>query len=800
MTMMQLIPRQVMRIDQHLYGEDPFQTLLRLWEQSPHHVLDLGSEGQVEFVLCDAKYLHAVDHEEHYGIYFGDMTFVSTLTPERWIPFVVLHEWAERRITRGMEKGQDPSSLGAHWQAIYGELRSAAVMLDEDEFYMYVEWRQSVERTRYFEIDPEIQEFLADARAKRVKALPVSKWTRHSIKVAAAIRSVGYDAAHDMKASHSDLLLAELADHDVVMGDVFALLAYVAFLDTTSMARVPVTFDPLVHILESEVTRPVLKSVGRDSQFVTICHNNGRTRQSVEAIMRRFARMQHRLLTRPNGTDAPALTHLMDQDCPEGTPERVRRKTGTKPKVSPQLARLIRERAPLGKLLVEILEECRTAEDLECALDNFDRARHNLECHLVTLGIGVSAKAEALGLLTLGRVYDVLMSCHAPLPATFSGKIFRDPRSASEVVEDNLSLIRALQRINEIDDLPSWLIDHVDYLYDGVPWLMKILTEEEEDPDGFMCPIISEDGQVNHDQLQWILDEHYGITLSAPAAQGEGEEDMSKTHPICYHIYVTGDEADALLELNQAGSNGLSGVSQRIGRSLLGKMTSEGVVRGKGKTRSRKHFLDPRVVTKCRFFLREPDKEEPFKFGGVLQKVEEVTEDSEQWRHDLEEIVTTPRPESPEPPKPPEPEEPKQDPADVSVDSEHRPPQPLRPPMPKPGPVYVNSELHSKDILLTFLTEQIGLPSEIADVINPEVAEAYADELAAWQLGRWQVAELQGHIDQMEEYLDDCRKLLAKTRTDQSVGLEPLKELAQTLKQKLELEQKLKKLVARQKG
>ncbi len=795
MNMMQLIPRQVMRIDQRLYGEDPFQTLLRLWEQSPHHVLDLGSEGQVEFVLCDPKYLHAVDHEEHYGIYFGDMTFVSTLTPERWIPFVVLHEWAERRISREMRPSQDPSSLGAHWQAIYGELRSAAVMLDEDEFYMYVEWRQAVERTRYFEIDPDIQGYLAEARAKRAKALPVSKWTRYSIKVAAAIRSVGYDAAHDMKASHSDLLLAELKDHDVVMGDVFALLSYVAFLDAASVARVPVSFLPLVHILEREVTRPVLESFESDGQFVPIRHCNGRTRQSVEAIMRRFARMQHRLLIRPNGTDAPALPELSDQSA-QKTGKTDSTSSRSLPKISPQLTRLIRGRALLGQLLVEILEECRTADDLECALDNHERSRDTLERHLVTLGIGVSARAEELGLLTLGRVHQVLVACHAPLPAALAGKTFWDPRSANRVVQDNLSLIKTLQMINEIEDLHSWLLDHVDYLYDGVPWLMKILTGEEEDPDGLMRPVISEDGQINQDQLCWVMDEHYGITLSAPADVGEGEEEMPETHPICYHLYVTGDEADALLELHQAGSNGLPGVSQRIGRHLLGKMTSEGVVRGKGRTRSRKHFLDPRVVTKCRFFLREPDKEEPFKFGRVLQKVEETTEDPEQWKHDLEEIVTAPRPE-PEPEPEPEAEEEELEACDPTEPTT-RPPMPLRPSMSEPAPVHVNLELHSKDILLTFLTEQAGLSSEVAEVISPEVAEAYADELAAWQLGRWQIAELQSHLDQMEEYLDNCRQLLEKTKSDRSVGLEPLKELAQTLKQKLELEQKLKKLVARQ--
>ncbi|MFH1631610.1 MAG: hypothetical protein ABIA47_01110 [bacterium] len=290
---MQIGVRTVQKLDMQALQESAANALIRIWETAHHWSVNLGEEhGVVEFVLCDQKYLEAFMPGEMYGLYFGHMIFISTKTPERWIPFVALHEWAEYNISKEQKPGEDPSGLAKHWQALFGEIRAAGLTMTETEFGMYIQWRQSVERTRYFELDEDVKAYIARVRARGEARtqLTATGWTRKSIRSAAVSRLVGYGAAYDMGASHSDLLIIEIANSGHSASDIFAALSYFAYVDIGKIVPVPSEFSAVLHFLNAEVRRPVLDIIEEDKVNYLVRHRSGRTRKTVEAVMRRLAR------------------------------------------------------------------------------------------------------------------------------------------------------------------------------------------------------------------------------------------------------------------------------------------------------------------------------------------------------------------------------------------------------------------------------------------------------------------------------------------------------------------------------
>ncbi|HEU0051048.1 MAG TPA: hypothetical protein VFQ60_03260 [Patescibacteria group bacterium] len=303
---MELTQRPEIRLSLQLILRPPFENLFRIWAQAPHQILHLGPYGQIEFVICDPRHFREVDAEEHYGIYLDGMIFVSTETPVPWIPFVVLHEWAEWHAGRGeyhppienvfpTESHQTLSEAEyKHMSALYAEIRLASDLISPEEFAAYMQWRSSVERTRYFDLDQEAKHYLEEYR--RGLSLPYrpSFWKRLSIGIAFNA-AIDYDTAHGLGVSHTDLLLSEIRSSSIALEQVYAVLVLVAHLDEKTEALVPRELASAANYLTREVKRPLL--CDRDQgDLLFIRQRDGRTRQTVTALMRTLARWQNRAL------------------------------------------------------------------------------------------------------------------------------------------------------------------------------------------------------------------------------------------------------------------------------------------------------------------------------------------------------------------------------------------------------------------------------------------------------------------------------------------------------------------------
>ncbi|MDP2631410.1 MAG: hypothetical protein Q8P30_01425 [Candidatus Uhrbacteria bacterium] len=282
--------------------EDPIQALIRIWDTSPHYEIDLGEHGLIDFVLCDPKYLQDFIPGEFYGVYLGYMNFVSTKTPERWIPYVALHEWAEYNIGREFKSHEDPLGLAKQWQALFGEIRMAGLAMSEDEFNMYIVWRESVETTRYFELDHEAQECLKRAGSELAKgSVKRLAWTRRDLRAYSLRRFMNYDQAYMMGMTHTESLISAILDCSHPVGDIYAVLSYFAYVDVDAKVSVPRSLAHIVYFLAAEIERPVLKIVQDEGSMYSVSHASGRTRQTVDAVMRRLGVAQvSRMRSLPN--------------------------------------------------------------------------------------------------------------------------------------------------------------------------------------------------------------------------------------------------------------------------------------------------------------------------------------------------------------------------------------------------------------------------------------------------------------------------------------------------------------------
>ncbi|MBI2551300.1 hypothetical protein HYV73_03055 [Candidatus Uhrbacteria bacterium] len=445
---MDLVLRQEVSLETRveLRGRSPLEELFEIWARSPHYAITLG-DSTVEFVLCAPRYLKAVDEQEHYGVYFGDMSFVSTLTPPRWIPFVVLHEWAHRKLAGEGWGDTTDEAMARHFRTIGGELTFATQTLSADEFVQYLAWRRSVERTRFFDHAREWERIREDRLARNEAGgppalpLPVSKWTARSLKISTGMGLIGYGMARDLGASHCDLLMEELSGMDVAFDDVFAVLSPLAYVGRLVSVAVPKGLAPVVWILSGQVTRPVIVQDHEDDAWLYVRHMNGQTEQSVQAIIRRFWQAQEKearnqeqkerrqmekmaqLPTHSSSAAAPVsvlptpeadprlvLLQALLRRLPEGVPPEEVNALVDEQMLATFAAEVNAEnveRARLGQLQAQI-EECqllieKLQEKQRQARAEIDERRSKLD---------TSSEAEALGKLA-GAIKDVIDSRQA---------------------------------------------------------------------------------------------------------------------------------------------------------------------------------------------------------------------------------------------------------------------------------------------------------------------------------------------------------------------------------------------------
>lgn len=728
--------------------ESILESLVRLWETSPHQTIEIGSET-VEFVLCDPKHLAAIDGEEHYGIYVGEMTFISTATPERWIPFVAFHEWAERRVDPSVRGVEDESGHAKHWRALYAEIRLANQTLTEDEFDLFMHWRQSVERTRYFELDPEVQDYFDRKKAERPKLPgPMSPWRRRSIVLSGAYHAIGYDATHDLGVSHCDLVLTQLQHSSIPLGDVYAVLASFGFLDLKSEVLIPPDLHAAAFLLSAQITRPVLVLAEKDAGGTYVHHLNGKTRQTVEALMRRLAEAQQIQLVHEFDAAMPGAPKALPG--PVAETRRVARMTTEIPKMDRQTKNAILN-GLYGKLLIHLLAECETGEDLDGLLSPLDTANaERQKLWLASRGVAVPSHASDVDLLDLSAAKALLEQAGAAIPEEIQLRPYYRPRQLKAVIEANLDLLRRLAREGVIDGHPGhWLAGKTDRGFDAVPWLEFLLLAKNEDANGNERKIVR-NGTVDAKLLAYVLDERFKIRLHETDDEEEElmpeEPDEGQKVPVAKYVYLKPSEAKVVLGIADGTiTKGLRSMLDRYVDKLLKDLKIIAVDGQRGQAVT---TINRTVARMIRFEVYDESKNWRYAEPGDG----EMTLES-QWYDDLKTIAALePAPAADQGVDRREDDEPTGSESDASEDDDASPPtgddEPVtrkdgdrEPPAsdaaptpsapPVPAPVAPPASTEMKDVLLTILAPLLEgvAPEEIADMLSERVVNYAADAI-----------------------------------------------------------------------
>jgi len=540
---MRPVARHELRIEQR----HPISTLIRVWNESKHYTINIGGHD-IEFVICDHRYLHLLDDEEHYGLYVGNMTFVSTQTPERWFPFVVLHGWLMNRYGIMPDDWYD-TDLDRHEAALHDELRAAgAAIEDTEEFRAYLYWRRSVERTPYFnESDPEIQAFFEEERRRGIKPPSLGKWTRRTLAVSKLVGVLGYDAAKELGATHAQLLLQGLAESSLPAGDVHAVISATAHTDSTTQTQLPKSLSAAVYALGEASSYPVLQIVGEKDDRILVQWHDGRSGQTLRAMARRLAHAQHRNMSNGISVQLPSGSkpRLGGGVAPETTP---RRKTQTR--MASGTATIIRDM--YGKILIRILRECRTYADMNILLSGMPtRAQARFRGWLAKYNVAVPDYARDVSLLPLGTIAELLAEAKYDFSKEERGVLpldqWHDPRPLENVVEANIPLFIELLEWNRVDDVTDFVLDHCDRGFDAVPWLVLFLTQSLDwIDDEHEMAIIDAHGNVNHKTLKTVLAEEHSIDLDEEARMIEPEENEMGSPAVPAHEPATERQEVAL--------------------------------------------------------------------------------------------------------------------------------------------------------------------------------------------------------------------------------------------------------------
>lgn len=136
--------------------------LFDYWEHHPHLELRLtvhGEEHRVPYVLAPPAFLNYLVEGERFGLCIGDVMLVSSEIHRQhpnWISYIVVKLYMERFINPGL----DESGRVQHWESLFHSIRLAASTLSPGELETLLRVLVKFDRTRYFEFDNEVTEFL----------------------------------------------------------------------------------------------------------------------------------------------------------------------------------------------------------------------------------------------------------------------------------------------------------------------------------------------------------------------------------------------------------------------------------------------------------------------------------------------------------------------------------------------------------------------------------------------------------------------------------------------------------------
>jgi len=148
---MSLSPSLSCSLEQRL--ETPYQTALQLYSENKNinvFVIYGNQKIAVPMALISKKNIKAVlGGGEKYSGTIGGMFFITRGMPEQYRHFAAIHELAEHSAPRGF----DVTGLAKHFQAIAVEMGYAKKILSSEEYKKYFEWRKSVEKTDFFNLN-----------------------------------------------------------------------------------------------------------------------------------------------------------------------------------------------------------------------------------------------------------------------------------------------------------------------------------------------------------------------------------------------------------------------------------------------------------------------------------------------------------------------------------------------------------------------------------------------------------------------------------------------------------------------
>lgn len=117
-------------------------------------------EKKFNYVLAPKAFLDYVadSGNEPFGAYIADMMFVNEdlqRTHPDWIPYVALKLFLER----GIDPGRDTSGKVEHWQSLFGTIRVAGMVMNEQQMIEFLAAIKDHDSTQYFDLDKEAKDF-----------------------------------------------------------------------------------------------------------------------------------------------------------------------------------------------------------------------------------------------------------------------------------------------------------------------------------------------------------------------------------------------------------------------------------------------------------------------------------------------------------------------------------------------------------------------------------------------------------------------------------------------------------------
>lgn len=144
--------------------------MIDYWQNSDkiNVFLKLGEkEYSVEYCLTGSYFLNHMVNGELFGIYVGDMFFVSAEIARnrpKWVIFILAKLFYDRAIKSG---DRDVSGRIPHYQSLFFSIRMANDILDEKELDEFLITLATTDRSDYANYDEEFRKFLENKRFGR---------------------------------------------------------------------------------------------------------------------------------------------------------------------------------------------------------------------------------------------------------------------------------------------------------------------------------------------------------------------------------------------------------------------------------------------------------------------------------------------------------------------------------------------------------------------------------------------------------------------------------------------------------